>query len=426
MSTVGVQECSHAASCGSAEFAQSPRLPLRVSHVITEGHMLGGAQYNTLYSLRYQAKSGHAVELVVGNEGPLRQACHAEGIDAILVPLTNRLVDPVRDLSFLIRLTRHYRLTKPDVVHTHTSKAGMLGRVAARLAGVAVVVHTVHGHPFHDRQPWIVRSAIRGMERRCARITDKIITTADSVAHEFIDNRVCGPETLTTIVSGIDFRRWAPPAGPDRGQIRSDLGADPAETLIVSVAHLWKDKGYDVLLEAMEAVKERVPRVRLAIVGTGYLEEDVRTEIVRRGLENDVVICGHRDDVPQILTATDVFVQASRREALSRSLVEAMYTGIGVVASDVGGTREVMTDGVTGYVVPSGDSRALTSAIVRLIEYPAESKRMGENAHEVVAGTRSVESMGTALDTLYHQLLTAKAKNSGEETVSGRGIAFGG
>src|SRR4051794_35770589 len=177
---------------------------MRITHVISEGNVMGGAQANTFYSLRYQ-RACHDVSLVAGNDGPLLDACRAEGIPVTIITLNNRLADPLGDARYLAGLVGHLRQTKPHLVHTHSSKAGILGRLAARIAGVPVVVHTIHGWEWHSGQPAPVRAGIKVVQVLLGPMTGLFLAVADVLGDEFVRNGICSREKIRTVVSGIDF-----------------------------------------------------------------------------------------------------------------------------------------------------------------------------------------------------------------------------
>lgn len=389
----------------------------RIIHVITEAFLMGGAQLNTYYSLKYQQSTSH-VSLVAGTGGPLVDACQEEGIPSIIIPMRNRLVAPAADLRAVLRLIRHFRRVRPDIVHTHSSKAGMLGRLAARLSGVPVVIHTVHGPSFHDRQPRTVRWTIRNIERILALGTDCIITVADTLAEDMVREGVSPRERVRTVVSGIDFQRFPSRSPASRRSIRESLGIRNEDRLVVSIAHLMKDKGHELLIQAASVLLSAEHNVKFVIVGEGKLRAELQVQIDTLGLADRVLLAGTREDVPDLLAAADIFVQTSWREGLSRSLVEAMYSGLAVVATNVGATREVVRDGETGYLVAPGDIDALAKRIDLLLHGADLRQRLGVAARKETGANRSTDVMGRELEALYHTLMRQKLR--GDAAADGR------
>jgi glycosyltransferase involved in cell wall biosynthesis len=377
---------------------------VKIAHIITEGRLMGGAQLNTFSSLRYQ-RTLHEVELISGNGGPLVDACRSQGIPVTIVPMENRFLAPLSDARSLSALVSHLRRTRPHVVHTHSSKAGILGRIAARIVGTPVIVHTLHGPSFHGTQPRAVQRGLLLAEKACARITDRLISVSDVLARDFVTLGICAPSRIQTIISGIDFTRFRPVDPCTRQELRSQFGLQGDAPLVMSVAHLMRNKGHELFLEVASRLSSRYPAARFVIVGDGDLLESLVARVRALGLDGTVYFTGNRDDVPELLASADVFVQTSYREGVSRSLVEAMHTGLAVVATDVGGTCEVVVDGTTGYLVSPGDADAIADRLDRLFSDAALRHALGHAAHNAVASTRSVEVMVHALDDLYMSLL---------------------
>ena len=384
---------------------------MRITHVITLGVDMGGAQFNTFYSLRH-LRARHDVSLVVGCDGPLKGVCEDAGIPVRIIPMANRVLAPLSDLLSLIRLVAHFRRTRPDIVHTHCSKAGVLGRVAARLAGVPIVLHTFEVPSFHRGQPRHVYWPLWATERICAPLADQLIAVSASTARAFTDAGVCRPEQVKLVVSGIDFSRFPASPFPERDRIRASLGVGPADLLVVSVGHLHERKRHDVLVDAAAAISRTRQRAYFAIVGMGPMEGELREQIRVRGLEGRVVLTGNREDVPELLASADIFVQTSRLEGLSRSLVEALYSGLAVVATDVGGTREVVQDGETGLLIAPNSVAELASALDRLLGGPVLRDRLARCGRAVATGDWGVKAMERGLDDIYRSLSARKGTHT--------------
>lgn len=381
--------------------------PLRITHIITDGHPMGGAQFNTFYSLRYQQQD-HQVELIMGSDGPLGDACREAGIPVHLIPMDNRLLSPLTDARALTKMVQHLRRSLPDIVHTHSSKAGVLGRVAARLAGVSVVVHTLHAPSFHDRQPAVARWLIQGLERVLVRYTDTIVTVADAIGEDFVRRGLCPPDRLRTVVSGIDLTRLSEVAPEARAAVRQGFSIPQDAVTVVSIGHLSRRKNHDLLLDVATEILRSRGDVYFLIVGEGEEREALSRKIVANALQQHVFLCGLRGDVGSVLAASDVFVQTSWHEGVSRSLVEAIYMGLPAVATDVVGTREVVREGENGFLVPPGDAATLVNRILTLAGDQRLRVDMGRRGQQMVSRSRSIEAMGSALDLLYRELIERK------------------
>lgn len=387
--------------------------PLKITHIITEADLLGGAQLNTLFSLQFQQRS-HGVECIVGNDGPLREQCERSGIACAVISMKNSLATPVTDVRSLVKLVRFLRRSRPDIVHTHSSKAGVIGRIAARLAWVPVVLHTMHAMPFNDRQPVYVQRAIIALERAMTMITDEQIVVADTLGIDLVKHRVCTPDQVVTVVSGIDFARFPKDYVDCRRSLRDELGLPPHAYVISSVGHLSRRKAHDVLLRVASALIPDHPQLWFLIVGGGSLESALRAEIAFLGLTDRVLLLGVRDDVPRILAASDIFVQTSWQEGLSRSLVEAMYCGLPVVATDVNATKEVVRDGETGFLVRAGDHAAMAARIKELLADSRLREQLGRGGRAAVSETRTVDAMGEALSQIYERHIARYRRSSSQ------------
>lgn len=376
----------------------------RVTHVITKGDPMGGAQLDTYYSAVAQ-QACWDVELIAGCEGALVEACRAQGIATQVVPLVNRLSTPLADLQALLQLWRHLRQRRPDIVHTHSSKAGVLGRLAARLAGVPVIIHTIHGPSFHDRQAALARRVSLLLERAAALVTDHFVSVADTLADTFVAEGVCPASRISTVASGIDFAAFPADRTGARAVIRSSLGIEPEAPIIIAVAELARDKALDLLIDAAARLVPEFPDVRVLIVGRGDQERYLHDRIEALGLSGRVILTGFRRDVPDLLLASDVFVQTSWREGISRSLVEAMYARLPCVVTDVGSTADVVRDGVNGFLVPPGDVTLLTDRLLQVLRAADRARHLGDAAHDTVAQRYSVTTMARSFHELYERLL---------------------
>jgi glycosyltransferase involved in cell wall biosynthesis len=243
-------------------------------------------------------------------------------------------------------------------------------------------------------------------------LTDQIIAVSETTADEFAATGICPRDQISIVVSGIDFSRFPMMPFADRNKTRASLGISAEASMIVSVGHLMKDKGYELLLEAAGELRHSWPAAHFVIVGAGPMEKSLRSRIVQMGLETRVHLAGVRHDVPEILASADVFVQTSYREGLSRSLVEALYAKLPAVATDVGGTREVVFDGETGWLVPPGQPSVLAARVAQLLSDSEQRIQMGARAHRLVAEDRTIERMGKSLDTMYRDLASCRLKST--------------
>ena len=390
---------------------------LKIMHIITRLDMGGSAQ-NTLLTCRELAETYEMV-LVHGlaRESGMTEAeldrvadgkrdASRHGVRFIPLASLVRPINPVRDIFALCALLRHIRREKPDIVHTHTSKAGIIGRLAARLAGVPHIVHTPHGHVFYGHFGGLASALFLALERWFACFTEKTVALTPSERQDYVDLGVGSPVDILTIHSGVDIEEAAVP-DPDVAARKKSLGLGPAGKHIGFAGWLLPIKGPAYLLNAMPAVLKEHPDARLVLVGKGDMEPMLRQQADRLGLNGHVRFLGWRDDLRDIMPLFDVFVLPSLNEGMGRVLVEAMAAGRPIVASRVGGIPDLVTHGETGLLVTPRDEAALAGSISLLLGSPAEARRMGAMGR-LKCREFSLQAMIAKLDDLYRGLLAAR------------------
>ena len=380
------------------------RIP--VLHIITR-LIVGGAQEHTMLTAALLDPDRYAVDIVsgpqTGSEGSLIEEVRAHGIPLTIEPALVREVNPLKDLQALFRLTCFIRRGRYTIVHTNSSKAGILGRWAARLAGTPVIVHTVHGWGHHERQHPLVRRFYILLERATARITDKLIVVSPRNTEKGLADGIGTPEKYITIRSGIELDRFLKPTRP-REAVREELGIPPDVPVVGTVTRLSPQKAPLDFVDAAAHVAARRPDVHFVIVGDGPLRAEMEAAIAVRSLTDRVHLTGLRRDVPDLMHSFDVFALTSLWEGLPRVLPQAMTTGLPIVATAVDGNAEAVTDGVNGFLTPPGDPQAMAAALLRLLEDSVLARRMGE-AGRRKAGEFSAHRMVSDIAALYDTLL---------------------
>jgi len=381
----------------------------RIAHVITESN-LGGAQRNTLLSVQGLLAAGMDVELICGPGGPLPEVARTSGAVAHLLPELVREVDPVRDMRALLAIRRLCRQRRYRLVHTHCTKAGLLGRVAAWWAGVPAIVHTVHGAPFQLGPDTRTRVFLT-LERLVGRVTDRLVCVGETFRRQVAGWGIAPEAKLTTIYSGHDFGALTPQRGVD--ETKAALGLAEAWPIVGTVARLTEAKALHVLIEAVAALRARHPRLRLVLVGDGPLRPALEETVRRLGCADTVVFLGERDDVADLLGVFDVYAMSSLWEGVGRAMTEAMLAGRPVVATDVGGVGELVVDGETGLVRPPADPAALAAAIDQVASDRALALRLGSAGREKARALMGADRMVADLTTLYATLLDEPSRGSG-------------
>ncbi len=385
---------------------------MKICHIITR-LIVGGAQENTILSCAGLASRGHDLTLIsgpeTGPEGSLWNEADGSGATVIRLDSLRRNVHPYYDLRALDSLTKVLCAGAFDVVHTHSSKAGILGRLAAARAGVPVVVHTIHGMSFNRTQPPVIRGLYRLLERWVAPKTHAFVAVADSMVEQAVAAGLGPREMFTTIRSGMRTEQYVPDAGR-RAAIRARWGVADDDVVVGTVARLFRNKGYEELIEAMSDAIRRVPSLRFVWVGDGANRDEYLGRLEAVGLRDRVHLTGlvPPADIPGLVESFDIVVHASRWEGLPRVLVQGLLMEVPGVSFDNDGAPEVITDGRTGVLVRFGDTAGLADGIVRLAESPELRRRMGVEGRRRCLETFNSDRMVGELERLYTRLLAKR------------------
>lgn len=384
---------------------------IRVAHVITR-LCKGGAQENTFHTVRLHDRTRFAPTLIAGYahgpEGSIEAAVQEAGVPITREPWLVRNPSPLCDLITLQRLTAHFRRERYDIVHTHTSKAGWLGRIAAHRAGVPIIVHTPHGNIFDGYFPAPVTRAFVWMERHAARRTHRIIELTPVGVEEHLAEDIGQREQYRVIFSGIDTAPFEA-AITAREQTRATLGVPPGALLIGGVGRLEPVKGFTHFVEAACRMADAQPNAVFILVGDGSQRAQLERQAAPLG--SRFRFLGLRQDIPNLMAALDILTVPSLNEGMGRVLLEAGAAGIPVVASRVGGIPDIVDNGETGLLVPPKDAKALAAALMELAQQPERRRLMGDTARAKVVPHYSLESMVRQIETLYEELLDERTNH---------------
>jgi glycosyltransferase involved in cell wall biosynthesis len=384
---------------------------MRVTHIITR-LVVGGAQENTVASvLGLRQKPGVEVHLIsgptTGPEGSLES--EFAGTPEILtrVPELVRPIHPLKDWLALRRLEKILREQKPDIVHTHSGKAGILGRLAARRAGVPVIIHHIHGPSFGPFQGVLANWIFTAAERYAAGVTTHFVCSAQAMTRLYLAAGIGRPEMYTRIFSGFPVEPFANAANDPA--LRSQLGLAPDAFIIGKIARLAPLKGHEDLLAAFQKLLPQFPRARLLLVGDGRLRTQLEARARTLGLADKAVFTGlvPPGEVPRYVGIMDCLAHLSAREALSRALPQALAAGKPVVSYDFDGADEICLDGETGFLVRTGDIATVTQRLLQLAGDAPLRERLGRRGQQFVRENFAVEQM---VDNLYHLYLKLAAK----------------
>ncbi|MBX3011953.1 MAG: glycosyltransferase family 4 protein [Caldilineaceae bacterium] len=384
-------------------------MTIKVLHPITR-LIIGGAQENTMLTAQLLDKATWDVTVVsgpqTGSEGSLIEAVQERGIPLILEPTLVREVNPVKDFLAVLRLTQLMRRGHYTIVHTHSSKAGIVGRWAAKLAGVPIIVHTVHGWGHHERQHPLVRAYYILLEKLTLPITDKLIAVTSKDIEKGLRDGIGKASHYVVIRSGIELDRFGHPQVP-REATRAAWGIPANAVVVGSVTRLSPQKAPLDFVRAAAVIAQRFPETYFMLVGDGPLRQEVEALAVALGIAERLVLTGLRRDVPELLAAFDLFALSSLWEGLPRVLPQAMATGLPIVATACDGSAEAIAEGINGFLVPPGEPAVLAERLCQLLANPTLAQQMGA-ANRTRATEFSDQGMVQAIAALYHTLLATQ------------------
>jgi len=384
---------------------------MRVTHIITR-LVVGGAQENTVASvLGLRQKPGVEVHLIsgptTGPEGSLES--EFAGTPEILtrVPELVRPIHPLKDWLALRRIEIILREQKPDIVHTHSGKAGILGRLAARRAGVPVIIHHIHGPSFGPFQGLPANWIFTAAERYAAGVTTHFVCSAQAMTRLYLAAGIGRPEMYTRIFSGFPVEPFL--RATNDLALRAQFGLNENHFVIGKIARLFKLKGHADLLAAFQKILPQTPQARLLLVGDGTLRNEIENQVRALGLQSKVIFTGlvPPGEVPRYVGIMDCLAHLSAREALSRALPQALAAGKPVVAYDFDGADEVCLEGETGFLVRTGDIATVTQRLLQLANDAPLRERLGRRGQQFVRENFAVEQM---VDNLYHLYLKLAAE----------------
>jgi len=387
----------------------SRKTPIRIVRVIARLNVGGPAIHVSLLTEklgppRYQST------LVCGNiapgEGDMTYFAKQRGVQPVVIPELGRSLHPLRDTVTVWKLYRLLHRLRPDVVHTHTAKAGFVGRVAARLAGVPVIVHTFHGHIFHGYFGPVQTRLFLWLERFAARLSDRIITLSEGLRKELADTyRITDKNRIVVLPLGLDLDAFT--QMPRRsGAFRQAWGIPTDAPLIGIVGRLVPVKNHLLFLHAAAQVQTELPQARFAIVGDGEMRPQIETQVDALGLRHAIIFTGWQRDLAPVYSDLDVLVISSANEGTPVSVIEALASGCPVAATTVGGLPDLLEAGKLGRLVPPDNVDALAQAILQLLRYPPD----GSQARALMRDRYGIDRLADDLDRLYRDLLARKGR----------------
>lgn len=381
---------------------------IRVLHIITRLDK-GGSADNTLLSVLGLNKEVFKVDLLSGKTNfpspKLIQLKEQNLIQSKEIGQLVRAIHPFKDIIALSQLYQYIKKGRYDIVHTHSSKAGLLGRLAARMAGVKHIIHTPHGHIFYGYYGRCLSFMFIILERWAARFTEKIITLTNAGKEEHVQYKIAPAHKFITIHSGLELGSLQP--SDTKNDVAKEFNIDKSDKLIGTVARLVPIKGHEFLLKAAPLVLQHYPNTTFLLIGDGPLRKKLENLAQQLNFFDKIVFSGMREDIPRLLNAIDIFVLPSLNEGMGRVLIEAMVLAKPIVATRVGGVPDVVEDGSSGLLVPPADPDALADAICTIMKNPALASKLASHA-AIRSQKFSHTEMIRQLENLYKSVMSSK------------------
>ncbi len=377
---------------------------IRVAHLITN-FKLGGAQDYLLLIVRGLDRGVFEPVIAGRMEGewvPLVRSLN--DVETYDIPALRREIAPLDDMRSIFQIRKFCEERSIDILHTHSSKAGVVGRVGGTLAGRCALVHTIHGFSFNDFMPRWRKTAYIQTEKIMSHFTTTLLLYSHGDRRTAQRLGIGARRSVETFYYGIEYSPFEVPV--DRTSIRRGLGFSENHRILGFTGRFSEQKGLSTLIDAFAAVHVRFPDTRLLLVGDGELRQGMEEQIRRLGVEGSVVLTGFRSDVHALLRAMDVFVMTSLWEGLSRSLAEAMYARLPVIATDVGGTSDAVRNGETGWLVPPRDVDATVCAITEALTDPSRARTLAAQAYDWARSAFDPDAMNAHIAGLYKSLVT--------------------
>lgn len=376
----------------------------KVCHIITQLE-LGGAQENTLYTVANLDKEKFQPLLITGRGGYLDdKAKQIPGLKIYFSRFLVRPVSPIKDIFALLRIYFILKKEKPTIVHTHSSKAGILGRWAAYWANIPVIIHTFHGFGFNPYQKKIIQKIFIWLEKKTAKISQSLIAVSEENMKYGVANNIGKAEQYKVIHSGIEMDKFSVPL-EKQSVVGEELGLSEDNLVVGMVACFKIQKSPLDFVRMAELVKKEINLAKFVLIGDGELRGQIEKTIKNRNLAGDVFLLGWRQDIPELISIFDVFVLTSLWEGLPRVLLEALASGEPVVATDVNGNREVIKHGENGFLVKPGDYSTMAKYVIQLLRDKNLREEMGKKGRSIVNQSFEIKQMLKDIEELYKNLI---------------------
>ena len=395
---------------------------VKVAHIITR-LILGGAQENTVLTVEGLQKIGNYevtlfTGLSLGPEGSLLEEAKKRGINLVIIDSLRRNIHPWLDFKSLFTLYLLLRKGSYHIIHTHSTKAGILARMAAWNAHAPIVIHTIHGLPFFPYQNRFMNFMAVNLERLVAQGTDRIITVCDTMVKKAHRAKVAPLNKFSTIYSGMELNEFL--NIKENKDLKKSLGIKDDELVVGKIARLFELKGHRFLLKSAKEVISKFPNVKFLFIGDGILRDELKKQAIELGIKDNVIFAGlvPREKIPDYISIMDIVVHVSLREGLARAIPQAFACGKPVISFSIDGADEIIKNGRNGFLIPTPDiaeeewrnyeSTQLSSCILELLRNENLRKKMGREGKKIVDPIFRAEYMVEKIDDLYKKLLKEK------------------
>ncbi|MHB8929040.1 MAG: glycosyltransferase family 4 protein [Melioribacteraceae bacterium] len=372
---------------------------------------VGGATETVVSMAHGLILRGYEVHIATGpnipTEGSMYEVTDRLNIPVFTFPKLMRKINLFNDVQIIFQLARFIKKNSYDIVHTHSSKAGVVGRIAAWLAGTPVRVHTIHGLPFHRYQTWYLRNLFKLIEMFTAMTCNKLIAVSHTIVDVMVKNKLARQNKFVVIRSGFEIKIFQN-YDHDIQTIRNKYNLDKNDIIIGKVARFSILKGHMYLLSAFEIVNKKMPNVKLLLIGNGELENKLKKTISEKHLEDKVIFTGlvQPEEIPSVISLLDILVHTSLLEGLARVLPQAIMMGKPVISFDLDGAHEVIKNGLNGYLIEPENIEMLADRIIELASDLEKAKKFGQYGKDFLGDEFSEEKMVKQVHDLYMELLS--------------------
>lgn len=384
---------------------------MKICHIITR-LIVGGAQENTIFTVKGLVEKGYSVTLIVGpTTGPegslIPEIENDKRVKLVVIKEMIREIRPFLDIICFVKLFFFFKRNRYDIVHTHSAKAGIVGRIAAKLARrKTVVIHTIHGPSFYNYQPALQNFLYITAEKFASYFTDKFICVGEIMKERYLSAGIGKKSQYVVIYSGFDIKPYLE-AEKTRAERRRMLEIKENEKVIGMIGRLFYLKGQDYLIQAFADIVKEYPDVKLLLVGDGILRKQLEDYAHKHGIFSKVIFTGlvPPEEIPYYVGVMDILAHTSLREGLPKAVAQGFAGGKPVVAFDVDGAKELVINDKTGYLIPPKNIELLREKMLFLLKNPEISYKMGEAGREIVKELFPVEKMVDRIEELYKELL---------------------